>query len=121
MSHSSVTCAPFSYTNLGVTPEGYVCKDCGAKGVRLYREYQTFLNHQHLRCRECAAKDQKPELDELVASGLRDLNEREHSIGWLVAAVPTEEGDTYWGFTSVPQAGVEWWESLPKTPSTITP
>lgn len=34
-------------------------------------------------------------------------------IGWRVPAVPTEEGDTYWSYTSVPDAGVQWWRRLP--------
>lgn len=34
-------------------------------------------------------------------------------IGWRVPAVPTEEGDTYWGYTSVPEPGVQWWRLLP--------
>lgn len=37
----------------------------------------------------------------------------EHIIGWLVAAIPTEDGETYWGFTSVPQEGANWWNNLP--------
>lgn len=87
------------------TPEGYKCDDCGATGVRLYREYQAFLEHQALRCRACSLKKSGQESPD---------GETEHSIGWLVAAVPTEEGDTFWGYTSVPQAGVEWWDRLPK-------
>lgn len=94
---------PFSYADRA-TPDGYKCGDCGTTGVRLYREYQTFLNHQHLRCRKCACKKQGCEPD----------NASEHSIGWLVAAVPTEDGETYWGYTSVPQDGVEWWNRLPR-------
>ena len=92
---------PFSYSD-NTTPDGYKCDDCGATGVRLYRLYQTFLDHQRLRCHKCACKNQSQNPD----------TESEHSIGWLVAAVPTEDGDTYWGYTSVPQAGVEWWNRL---------
>ena len=99
---------PFSYSD-NKTPEGYECKDCGVSGVRLYREYQTFLDHQTLRCRECACKNQESE----------PFLEAEHSIGWLVAAVPTEDGKTFWGFTSVPQEGVEWWNRLPKNQNDV--
>lgn len=38
---------------------------------------------------------------------------RTDTIGWRVPAVPTEEGDTFWGYTSVPDAGVQWWRRLP--------
>lgn len=95
-------CQPFSYADQ-TTPEGYVCGDCGVKGVRLYRKYQTFLNHQELRCRACALLNQKKD----------EPDQPSEHIGWLVGAVPTEEGDTYWGYTSVPQPGVEWWDRLP--------
>jgi hypothetical protein len=99
----SVTVSPFKYSDPG-TPEGYVCGECGVSGVHLYRDYQTFLDHLTLRCQACALKHQKRDAPDSPS---------EHSIGWLVAAVPTEEGDTYWGFTSVPDAGVRWWDNLP--------
>ena len=94
----------FDYLNLGSTPDSYVCK-CGASGVRLYRQYQTFADQIKLLCRSCAMKDQKEK---------EFLSDSEHSIGLLVAAVPTLENDTYWGFTSVPDDGVTWWDTLPK-------
>lgn len=96
--------APFSYAD-STTPVGYKCAVCGALGVRLYRQYQTFANQIRLHCRECALADQKQK-------GTDDVTE--HSIGWLVAAVPTVEGDTFWGFTSVPDDGVKWWDRLPR-------
>lgn len=95
----------FKYAD-GKTPEGYVCSCCGKKGVRLYRQYQTFADHIKLMCRECALKNQGQDAPDF---------ESEHSIGWLVAAVPTEDGETFWGYTSVPQDGVEWWNNLPKS------
>jgi hypothetical protein len=100
----------FKYFNIS-TPIGYNCQDCGVFGVRLYREYNTFMEHQHLRCRACAVKKQSKndrKSDDLFSS------EKEHSIGWLVAAVPTEDGESFWGFTSVPDDGVKWWDNLPK-------
>jgi hypothetical protein len=100
--------AQFRYTD-GLTPCGYVCADCGAENVRLYREYQTFLDSQRLRCRCCSLANQDRSEAEEFGDG-----SSEHSIRWLVAAVPTEDGSTYWGYTSVPDAGVKWWEQLPK-------
>lgn len=97
----------WSYSS-GGTPLSYVCEDCGAEGVRLYRRYQTMLDSQKLRCTECALKNQnRTEPDQPSA----------HSIGWLVAAVPTEDGQTYWGYTSVPDDGVKWWDNLPRVKS----
>lgn len=87
----------------------YRCGECGATGVRLWREYNTFLNYQHLYCRTCAVKDQKKTPE--------DLEEYERircdQIGWLVPAVPTRDGDTFWGYSSVPQGLCNWWFSLP--------
>jgi hypothetical protein len=80
----------------------YACKDCGAKEVKLWRDYSSF--HVHLRCLACACKDQgKTGFDEKFKSG--------DQIGWLVPAVPDGEGN-FWGYTSVPQDLVDWWHSL---------
>lgn len=94
----------FSYKD-NIIPEKYICEECNKSGVRLYREYQTFLENQTLRCKFCAMKNQNKQKPD---------SESEHSIGWLVAAVPTEDGTTYWGYTSVPEDGVQWWNNLPK-------
>lgn len=91
---------PFSYTS--TTPAGYVCAKCGASGVRLYRDYNTFADFITLTCTACTEESEN-----------RKAKGKAHSIGWKVAAVPTEDGSTFWGYTSVPQAGVEWWDRLP--------
>lgn len=134
-------------------PDSYQCQECGARGVKLWRDYQTFLDHQRLLCLECACKDQDLERtptedgqslytgkvfhfystidDEPGCGRIFDPKygvpenamrawihrERHASIGWMVPAVPTEDGETFWGYTSVPQAGCEWWHRLPATPS----
>lgn len=85
-------------------PENYACKVCGAHGVRLYREYNTFSDYITLRCTHCSLENQKKSEPD---------SESGHTIGWLVAAVPTEDNKTFWGFTSLPQPGVEWWNKLP--------
>lgn len=91
---------------LSSIPKSYKCHNCGATGVKLWRLYQTFLNHQKLFCLDCAEKDQKRKAE------YRDGDVR-CDIGWLVLAVPTQDGKTFWGYTSIPQEGVEWWKSLP--------
>lgn len=105
------------------TPPGYVCADCGAAGCKLWREYQTFLEHQVLRCVACAGKNQERDVSSMDASGRRFAPEyafvrdqRTDQIGWLVPAVPTEDGATYWGYTSVSEAGCAWWRTLPLEP-----
>jgi hypothetical protein len=134
----------------GPPPATYCCTECGATGVKLWREYNTFLDHQQLYCFACACKDQKKEglvptengkslyTGEVFhfyhAPGMRDdeghsydpekgrpedadrvweHRDRHCSIGWLVPAVPTVEGDTFWGYTSIPQEGCEWWYRIP--------
>jgi hypothetical protein len=97
----AISMKPFAYVN-GVVPDGYACT-CGKTGCKLYREYNTFMSHQELYCVDCAAKDQ----------GKTTPSEAPDQIGWLVAAVPTEDGSTFWGYTSVPDAGCVWWRGLP--------
>jgi hypothetical protein len=96
-----------------LTPEGYRCAGCGAAGVKLWRQYNTFLDHIDLYCVDCAVRDQGVE----TTVGEDGRRESAHGltdqIGNLVPAVPDEEGETFWGYTSVPQAGVAWWRQLP--------
>ncbi len=80
----------------------YSCVDCKVSGVKLWREYANFLDHSYPRCLECAERKQ----------GLK-LDERTKAIGWLVPAVLTVDGDTYWGYTSTPPDRMLWWENLP--------
>jgi hypothetical protein len=105
------------------TPPNYKCGECGATGCKLWREYQTFLHHQTLRCAKCAAEDQGVDISDINDEGSYTLdpkvfgpNQRSDQIGWYTPAVPTEENDTYWGYTSVPEAGVKWWYNLPTFP-----
>lgn len=105
---------PIRFVNYTLPPpRGYHCGECGAEGVKLWRKYNTFLEHQRLLCAACALKDQGKEgpIDEL---GKRDDGyARTDQIGWLIPAVPTEDGSTFWGYTSVPNDGCEWWRGLP--------
>lgn len=108
-------CSPFSYSERNQTPEGYVCS-CGAKGIRLYREYNTFVSAQEYSCRKCAIERYNKGHSEPYGTPnkLFPINDKESQIGFLVAAVPTEDGETFWGYTSVPEDGCEWWYALPK-------
>jgi hypothetical protein len=80
----------------------YRCSKCNATGVKLWRQFNAFLDHIELLCAPCAEEDQDKEWD--PAKG--------DQIGRYVPAVPTIDGDTYWGYTSVPPEGVKWWHSL---------
>lgn len=99
----------------GVIPKNYVCNKCGTAGVKLWRQYQTFLNHIELMCCCCAAKDQDKDISDIGADGrsTSETGNKNSTIGWLVPAVPTEDETTYWGYTSVPQLGLLWWRRLP--------
>ena len=105
---------PVDYSKIE-TPPNYVCSECGASGIKLWRDYQTFLEHQSLLCAKCAAKEQKKDISDIDKDGRRKTEHgiRTDQIGWRVPAVPTEENDTYWGYCSVPSAGCEWWRRLP--------
>ncbi len=120
---------PFSYLNLKSAPNGYACHTCKATNCKLWREYNTFLSHQSLRCSVCAlaressakctyeAIDNNGRLERTYyLNGEKRWTSTSDQIGWLVPAVPTEEGDTYWGYTSVPPEGVIWWRSLRSIP-----
>lgn len=111
-----ITISPFLYA-VGGTPEGYACGLCSAFGCKLWRKYQTFLDRQSLFCCDCAGKQEAVDVSQIDAAGdvpSPDLGGRKHcSIGWLVPAVPTEEGDTFWGYTSIPEGGLRWWRELP--------
>jgi hypothetical protein len=91
-------------------PSNYVCSKCGATGVKLWREYQTFLDHIHLKCLGCSIEEQRESLNQQDIASI--IDGRTDQIGWRVAACPTDDG-TYWGYTSVPQDVVDWWKNLP--------
>lgn len=104
----------------GCELESYRCTKCGVHGVRLFRQYQTFADSISLLCQACALVDQKrDEPDNKIGT----------TIGWLVAAVPCppvelfiddeslgHQGQSFWGYTSIPQEGCDWWFSLPIAP-----
>lgn len=144
---------PVDYSST-TPPDGYRCTTCGRSGCKLWREYNTFLDHQTFECCDCAGKSQKKDVSGIDDRGriesLYELTPRQRrararrdtrgrrgarpvpaaeahgrtdTIGWRVPAVPTEDGSTFWGYTSVPQPGVEWWHRLPTRPfeGTVTP
>ncbi len=133
----------------GSIPANYICGECGVTGVKLWRDYNTFMDAQTLRCMVCACREQKKSREPtedgrslyahddhvyrtsaepeqwLVydpekgvptdAIETKVFSMRTDQIGWRVPAVPTEDGKSYWGYTSVPQPGCDWWGSLPTT------
>jgi hypothetical protein len=125
-----------------VAPTGYYCHTCKKQGCKLWREYQTFADYTELVCCDCAAASQEKDVSKIdrfgrYVSDLDSISRRERrrfarqnsgprrmhakriydgktdQIGWRVPAVPTEDGTTFWGYTSVPLSGVHWWQRLP--------
>jgi hypothetical protein len=77
----------------------YRCHGCGALGVKLWRQYQTFASVSELLCMRCCESKQARKLDGVW-------------IGNRCPAVLTAERDTFWGFTSVPEDRLLWWMNL---------
>ncbi|MFC1638019.1 hypothetical protein ACFL2R_01205 [Patescibacteria group bacterium] len=98
----------------GTVALDYNCDQCGALGVKLWREYQTFADCTELLCADCAAKDQNEDISTMQSDG-RYMGKYGMSdqIGGMMPAVPVEDEDTYWGYTSVPPEGCVWWRNLP--------
>lgn len=101
----------------GGAPRGYKCSRCSIQGVKLWRDYNTFLNHQELLCASCLREAAKSGGKDGTVNeeGLWDTGEGYHydSFCFRVPAVPTPDGKTFWGYTGVPMDGVTWWRSLP--------
>ena len=128
------------YQNLQI-PKDYICSNCKIKGIRLWRmSYSSEINLLCLKCAEknqnsyckysyCSpkiiwqhqemwnkyAEDNSMKLDTEEKRNLSKAYRHAISdqIGWYVPAVPDETLTTYYGYTSVPQPGVDWWERLP--------
>jgi hypothetical protein len=106
-----------------VSLEKYVCSECGASRVKLWRPYQSFK--VILLCADCACKNQEKDVNTMDDGGRVDceIGGKTDQIGWYVPAVPSEEstpGDMiYWGYTAVPGPGVDWWKKLPNWPVKI--
>ena len=96
-------------------PDGYRCHTCGRHGCKLWREYQTFADQIELACCDCAAASQDKDISDIDEDGRwgHDGYGKTDAIGWRVPAVPVQRGNTYWGYTSMPDEGCEWWRRLP--------
>lgn len=87
-------------------PRAYRCSVCDAHGVRLWRQYNIVASAVELMCCDCAALEEGK-------VGKWEGTDDGDQIGSMIPAVPTKEGDSFWGYTSVPQNGCNWWYSLP--------
>ena len=100
---------------------GIKCAVCGVQGCKLWREYQTFS--PRILCAVHAAADQEKDISTLDDDGRRvsDVHPRFRTdqIGWYVPCVPADD-DGFWGYTSVPDAAIEKWRTLPSLPPDVT-
>lgn len=95
------------------TPPSYTCGNCSKNGVKLWRSTGTFLGGMSLRCAYCAVEEQQLDINRLSAAGKYDGDYGPtDQIGSRIPAIPSEENDTFWGYTSVPQDGCDWWDRL---------
>lgn len=103
----------------------YRCTDCGVERVKLWREWNTCADSTALLCARCACMRNpgQADLDSIGDDGARPffLQGHQHGridqIGSLCPACPTPDGETFWGYTSVPAATVAWWRALPTRPA----
>jgi hypothetical protein len=97
----------------------YKCSKCGARGCKLWRQYQTIASAVDLLCAPCAEADQRPSNE----PGWRSPFDKDEGdqIGWLVPACPTDDGKTFWGYTSVPPEACNKWNGLPPKPKAPVP
>jgi len=111
----SESLGPVDYA--GEPPRSYCCAKCRAFGVKLWRQYQTMADYIELLCADCACKSRESTKNLVVGDDGKHESPttglRSDQIGWLVPAVPTEDGETFWGYSSVPQEGVDWWKRMP--------
>lgn len=93
----------------------YVCGGCGMHGAKLWRGINgggiqgPDGRTADLLCRTC--------IEAWRPDRIRPGDD-DDQLGDLLPAVPV--GDTFWGYTSVPDAGCAWWNSLPDIGSTVT-
>lgn len=100
----------FSYADKTM-PSFYRCFHCGGTQCKLWRPYH---DHAPLRCRDCAI-DHAIFVDE--NHSITILGDQ---LGALLPAVPCENGIDWWGYTSVPPEGVQWWKALPNRPQLLS-
>lgn len=109
-------------------PKNYKCWDCGITGCKLWR-YSGFPPIE-LQCVDCALKTQI-KYSSILERSMNNPNfhiredgtfdweyipghfQSCDQIGWRLPAIPDEEGIGYWGYSSAPQVGVNWWKRLP--------
>lgn len=88
----------------------YNCDACGVEGVKLWRGVHGCKDSEgrELKCARCLTDEP---VDDAGVWFDGDLGMRHCQVGGWLPACPT--GDTYWGYTSIPDTDVAWWRALP--------
>lgn len=95
---------PGHFRNGDAIGPAYKCSQCGLHGFRLWRKAH---HDTDFLCAVCAEQAEA----EAIARYADIHNEHDPSIGNMIPARPTPEGDAIWGHTS---GDVEWWYRLPQ-------
>ena len=69
----------------------YECGGCGASGVKLWREYNTFLDQQTLECCDCTATSQNTDVSGIDSEGRIDYKDeilKQFVREWQIGGVP---------------------------------
>ena len=92
-------------------PVDYRCDDCLKHGVRLWRQLAMKTSDTPLLCSFCAEERERSWREE----NWKSLFNRTFgtSIGNFVPAIPIEGQNSFWGNTSIPEKGFNWWKNLP--------
>ena len=97
-----------------VPPSTYLCGRCGVFGCKLWREYNRAADYTELLCCDCAGRVENTDVRAIDAAGKTVWEHGvTHTIGWMVPAVPTENGTTYYSEGALPEVGLRWWTRLP--------
>ncbi len=95
----------------------YVCGDCGAGGVKLWRSYSMFLRPGAYKCADCTAVYREADISTQHPDGwLLDKDDRKtYIIGdwWVPAVQSLDDPEVIWGYTSIPTEDLVVWETMP--------
>lgn len=97
----------------------YECGKCGARNVKLWRQSFTVASAVDLLCFKCAEADQRPSNEPGWQSSF--AKDEGDQIGALVPACLTDDGKTFWCYTSAPQEACNTWNGLPPNPKPPVP
>lgn len=94
----------------------YHCASCAAGGVKLWRLVYAANTTIGLKCARCLASAAGASTTQISPDRLARITDA-IDPGQVEPAIPADmDGGAayaYWGVSSVPQAGLDWWQSLP--------